>query len=123
MPGVARVVARMDIVGPFLGFVNTLRPDHAQTVNVWAGPHNVQIATGTTLQPIIAIGIQGITVATAFLVTADQNITVAYQIPTAPAMLLNKGGIHCFSDTSITAVYISNVSGLLANLTYFIGGN
>lgn len=98
--------------------------DHALAVTEWMPPYNVQIPTATTEESVVALLTQGLTTLTFVCITADQDISVTYgtagsNVPVS----LTAHGVHLLSGTSLTALAISNASGVTANVTIFVAGS
>jgi hypothetical protein len=120
MAAVAKLEAQLTILGE--GGTGPFELLHSLSAEAWAGPLNTVIPTGTSAQSIILLGIQGLSSITSFLITTDQQITVFYN-GAVTGMTINPGGFHAFSDTNITAVSLTNVSGVAANVRYAAAGN
>jgi hypothetical protein len=117
---VAKLEASLTILGE--GGSGPFELLHSLAAEAWAGPLNAVIPTGTSTQSIILLGIQGLSLITSFLITTDQQITVFYN-GAITGIVINPGGFHAFSDVSITAVSITNVSGVAANVRYGCAGS
>jgi len=118
---VAKMQTKMNL-SSVLGGVSPLELLHSLTVAIWAGPFNVVIPTGTSAQSLIVYGQQGVSQLRALLLTSDQQITVFYNSSVA-GILMFSGGYHALCDTTLTAVTLTNVSGVAANVTYFAAGS
>jgi hypothetical protein len=119
MAAVIKLKAGMAIIGPYRG--STLDLLHSLSAEAWGGPFNAVIPNGTAVQSLIILGIQGLSQITSMLITADQQVTIFYNT-SVQGLLINPGGFHVFSDTSITAVAVTNVSGVEANVEYLCAG-
>ena len=123
MSGVSRVKAEMTISDRF-GNVGPFAVEHAMSQTLGVGPFTVQVATGVSEQSIIALGTHGLTTITALMITADQDISVTYGVAANNVpIVLNKNAVHLISGTSLTALSISNSSGVTANCVYMIAGS
>ena len=126
MPGVSRVDARMAITDPHgtVSYPPNVPLRHQLSQTEWFGPHTVQVANGVSEQNLTAFGTGGITTVTAFLITADRNISITYgAAATNVPVDLNANGLHAMSGTSLTAIAVSNSSGAIALVTYMIAGS
>ena len=103
------------LVGP----VSFLR---AVSAAIDSGPMLVQVATGITAQAVRIFGTQGITTATVVLISSDQDVTITYNAGNQP-LLVSANGFHVLSGSSITAMAVTNNSGLTANLSIWIAGS
>jgi hypothetical protein len=120
MPAVAKASADLTIIG--VGGTGPYSLLHSLSAQAWVGPLNSVIPTGTAVQSIIILGIQGLSLITSLLITSDQLVTIFYNAA-SPGLTINPGGFHIFSDTAITAVSVTNVSGVAANVTYCAAGS
>lgn len=123
MAGISRVKAEMGITDRF-GPGDPLKIEHALSQTMWTGPMTVQVADSTTEESIIALGTQGLTTITALMITSDQDISVTYGAAgTNVPVALSANGVHLMSNTSLTALSITNASGSTANVTYCVAGS
>jgi len=120
MAAVAKLQAKFTILGPTIAGPFDLL--HSLSVLAWTGPLNVVIPNGTAVQSLIILGLQGLSLITSMLITSDQTITVFYNGADI-GLTIAPGGFHAFSATSMTAVAITNVSGMNANVTYACAGS
>jgi len=123
MPGVSRLEAKMSLTDRH-GIIGPLAVVQALSQTEWVGPFTTQVADGVVEQAIIVLGTQGLTTITALLITSDADISVTYGVAANNVPIpLNANGFHCMSDTSVTALSLSNSSGATANVTYFLAGS
>lgn len=120
MAGIARLEAKISTTTP-LGLTGPLDLVEQLAVTVDTGPLLVQVLTGVSGQGVRIIGTQGITTVTAALITSDQNISISYNGGTAISLVAK--GFHMFSNTSITAMSITNSSGNTAAVTMWLVGS
>jgi hypothetical protein len=120
MAGIARLEAKISTTTP-LGITGPLDLVEALAVTIDTGPLLVRVLTGVSAQAVRIIGTQGITTVTACLITSDQTISISYNAGTAISLVA--GGFHMFSNTSITAMAITNASGNTANVTMWLVGS
>ncbi|SRR6266849_4164577 len=120
MAGIARLEAKMSTTTP-LGITGPLDIVQALAITIDTGPLLVQVVTGVSGQAVRIIGTQGITTVTGLLITSDQTISVGYNGGTAITLIAS--GFHMFSDTSVTAIAITNASGNTANVTMWLVGS
>lgn len=121
--GVSAVKAEISVKDRY-GTTRPLRVVHSIAQTEWVGPFTTEVATAITEQSILALGTQGLTTITALLITSNQNVSVTYGAAASNAPVnLDANGVHCMSGTSITALAISNSSGVTALITYFIAGS
>ena len=120
MASIAKLMASMSVLGPSgFGPFDLL---HALAVTNWVGPFGVSIPNGTSLQPLIVIGLGGISAVKAFLVTSSQTVLLNYDNSTI-GITLTANGFHLFSDTNLTAISLSNNSGVSADVIYMAAGD
>ncbi len=120
MAGIARLEAKISTTTP-LGVNGPLSLVEALAITVDTGPLLVRVLTGVSGQAVRIIGTQGITTVTGLVITSDQTISVSYNGGTAIPLTAN--GFHMFSNTSITAMAITNASGNTANVTHWLVGS
>lgn len=121
MAGIMRAEAKLSLTGP-LGLTGPLDILFAKSITKWSGPFTVPVLTGVTAQAVVAIGTQGLTTVQVILITSDQDLTITYNGGSQP-LPLNANGVHLLAGTSLTAIAITNASGLTALLSYWLGGN
>lgn len=97
--------------------------DYAAAVTEWFPPYTVVIPTGTAEESIVSLLTQGLTTITTVVITSDQAISVTcgaagsnVPIPVAAH------GFLALAGTSLTALAITNASGVDANVTIGVGG-
>lgn len=122
MAAIAKLNARLLVVSA-LGNIGPFDLAHSQTAEVWFGPVNVVVPNGTSAQPLIVIGAQGIASIRAILITADQAITLFYNASAVGLPITEAGGMQAFSASTITSVRVTNVSGVSANVSYMTVGS
>jgi hypothetical protein len=122
MSGVARAEAKLTvdsnqgIAGPFSVLC-------AESVTNWVGPFTIQIATGASEQSVIVIGTQGLTTITDIMITSDTAISVTYGAAASNVPVpLGANKVHLVTGTSLTALSITNASGVTATVTYLVAG-
>ncbi len=120
MAAIARLEAKFSTTKP-LGITGPLDILQAISVTIDSGPMLVTVATGVSAQAVRFFGAQGITTATAVLISSDQTITVTYNGGNQ-AITLTANGFHLLSNTSITAIAITNNSGSTANISLWLCG-
>lgn len=121
MAAIARLEAKMSTTKP-LGITGPLDILTALSVTIDTGPMLVQIANGVVAQAVRIFGTQGITTATAVLISSDQTVTVFYNGGNQ-ALTLTANGFHLLASTSITAMTITNNSGSTANISIWLSGS
>lgn len=123
MPGISRCEAKMSLTDRH-GTIGPLAVAQSLSQTEWVGPFTTQVADAVTEQSIIALGTQGLTTITALLITSDRNVSITYGAAGSNAPVnLDANGFHCMSGTSLTAVAVSNSSGAVALVNYFIAGS
>lgn len=121
MPGISKMIAKMLIADQFGN--EALEVEHALSQTIWF-PFNAQVADSVTEQAIIVLGTQGLTTITALILTSDQDISVTYGAAGSNVPIpLSANGLHAMSNTSLTALSISNASGSTANVRGMVAGS
>lgn len=123
MAGVARAEAKLTVESN-QGSAGPLSVLCAESVTNWVGPFSINISTGVSEQSVVVIGTQGLTTITDLIITSDTDISVTYgaaasNVPVA----LGANKVHLITGTSLTALSITNNSGITAKVTYMLAGS
>lgn len=121
MAGISRAQAKLSLSGP--NGVDTFDAAFAQSVTKWTGKRHMTLATATTDQSLIDIGGGGITTINQFMIISDQAISVKLGAAGSNiALALLAGAPLLLTGIALTALSLSNASGLTANIDYALSG-